>query len=936
MDSKKPFVKSIPFWIVVLILLYSALGFFAIPYFAQKYSKEFVANELNSSITIKKFSFNPFTFSSTVTGIKLTDKDSTLWFSADRISLNLNLWSSLFKNISVEELAISSPFYKVITENNNNEVSVIYPKLNPPINTEESHEKFIIDITNISVTKGAIEYDDQSGKKQFNLNLKELNFNQQLFTTRDSESQFDLTFKTDNNDESHLSGAFNFAQLKLNANWQLKNWTTATVFTFISDENNIFLGLTNHSGLINGHGTVDYNHGDNNKQAQITIDQLNLSHFKTTHDNQQRLDVNKVSLSQATIDLTNETITLNKIETDGALVDLAFTEDNSLIWSLIHAETKQTQRVEPSTSWSFKLKQLINTNTTFVVKKHFNETDFSNTVKLRTMTVDNLSSDSSQTIKVEANINLDDSGEIEVHSTIVSEPLAINSTIKAKAIDLSKFNAWIPSELKLEVNKGFLSMQQEVMISDDIKTQGSIQIAQLELLDNNKMPFIEIKQLDLEQFQLDSKNKTIKLNNIKLDQAQGTLEISVDKQLNLSGLIDTTTSNNANEKDGWKIEIETIEFMDAKTSFIDKSIKPQYHTELAKLNGKIKGLSSSNLSKAKVNLSGVIDSYGKVSIKGKINPLSEKAYTDLSINIRNLDLQNFNSYSSRYLGFPINRGKADFNLKYKLNQSILKGINNLTFKQLKFGNKTNSKDAVNLPLKLAVTLLTDGKGIMKINMPVSGNIDDPEFSYGGLIFKAFFKLITGIVASPFKLLGKLIPGGADLDLSAVQFQAGSALLQAGEEQKLKAMQQILSKKPNLNLELTAIINTKNDTIALRINKLLQLTEIEMVPDFTDKSQFSLIKKFYNNQEMPESWQQLSDESTSKGELKKSALLEKAWNELIKKQDVKSELVQLARQRVLFVQSQLIEKYSVKQDKVFLKNSENSPELPPQVKFGIAQ
>ncbi len=936
MDSKKPFVKSIPFWIVVLILLYSALGFFAIPYFAQKYSKEFVANELNSSITIKKFSFNPFTFSSTVTGIKLTDKDSTLWFSADRISLNLNLWSSLFKNISVEELAISSPFYKVITENNNNEVSVIYPKLNPPINTEESHEKFIIDITNISVTKGAIEYDDQSGKKQFNLNLKELNFNQQLFTTRDSESQFDLTFKTDNNDESHLSGAFNFAQLKLNANWQLKNWTTATVFTFISDENNIFLGLTNHSGLINGHGTVDYNHGDNNKQAQITINQLNLSHFKTTHDNQQRLDVNKVSLSQATIDLTNETITLNKIETDGALVDLAFTEDNSLIWSLIHAETKQTQRVEPSTSWSFKLKQLINTNTTFVVKKYFNEKDFSNTVKLRTMTVDNLSSDSSQAIKVEANIYLDDSGEIEVHSTIVSEPLAINSTIKAKAIDLSKFKAWFPSELTLEINKGFLSMQQEVMISDDIKAQGSIQIAQLELLDNNKMPFIEIKQLDLEQFQLDSKNKTIKLNNIKLNQAQGTLQISADKQLNLSGLIDTTTSTNANEKDDWKIEIKTIEFMDAKTSFIDKSIKPQYHTELANLNGNIKGLSSSNLSKAKVNLSGVIDSYGKVSIKGKINPLSEKAYTDLSINISNLDLQNFNSYSSRYLGFPINRGKADFNLKYKLNQSILKGINNLTFKQLKFGNKTNSKDAVNLPLKLAVTLLTDGKGIMKINMPVSGNIDDPEFSYGGLIFKAFFKLITGIVASPFKLLGKLIPGGADLDLSAVQFQAGSALLQAGEEQKLKAMQQILSKKPNLNLELTPITNTKNDSIALRINKLLQLTGIDMVPDFTDKSQFPLIKKFYNSQEMPKSWQQLSDESTSKGELKKSALLEKAWNELIKKQDVKSELVQLARQRVLFVQSQLIEKYSVKQDKVFLKNSENSQELPPQVKFGIAQ
>jgi hypothetical protein len=939
MDSKKPLYKSIPFWIVVLLLLYSALGFFAIPYFAKKHAKDFVINELNSTLTINQLTFNPFNFSSTATGIKLTDNDSTLWFSADKITINLNLWGSLFNNPSIDQLSVNNPFYKVITENINNEFSVKYPKLNPSDAKQTPQEEFILDVTKISVTKGAIEYNDQSGDKHFNLNLKELNFNHQLFTTKDTDSQFDLSFKTHNDDESHLSGLLNFAQLKLNANWELKNWTTATVFNFISDEDNLFYGLNNQSGLISGNGSVAYNHSDNNKQAKITIDQLNLSDFKTTHDTDQHLDINKIYLSKAVIDLTNETINLDKIETEGALVDLTFRKDNSIIWPVIQKDNKRTSSVESQSSWSFKLKQLHNTNAIIIVKKSFNETILSNTIKLLTMTVDNISSDSSQTIELQADINLDESGKIKINSTIVSEPLVINSTIKAQAIDLSKFKAWIPSDLKLEINNGFLSIQQDLIITDDISSQGSIQVEEIELFDKNKMPFLAIKKLDLEQFKLDSNNKIIKLNNIKLDQAQGMVLISADKQLNLSEIIETSTTTNKEHKekaDDWKIEIDKIELLDAKTSFIDKSIKPQYQTELSKLNGHIKGLSSANLSKAKVQLSGVIDSYGKVTIKGKINPLAEKAYTDLSIDINNLNLQNFNSYSSRYLGFPINRGQADFRLKYKLNQSILKGINNLTFKQLKFGNKTASKEAVNLPLKLAVTLLTDGKGIMKINMPVSGNIDDPDFSYGGLVFKAFFKLITGIVASPFKLLGKLIPGGADLDLSGVQFQAGSALLQTGEEQKLKAMQQILSKKPNLNLELTAITHTNNDSDALRVSKLLQLSGLDSIPNFTDKSQLSIIKKLYEKQNFTKNWQQLTDESSSEGEVKISVLLEKAWNKLLAKQDVTTELIQLARQRALLVQSQLIERYSVKQDKIFLKNSENSQELPPQVKFGVAQ
>jgi hypothetical protein len=352
------------------------------------------------------------------------------------------------------------------------------------------------------------------------------------------------------------------------------------------------------------------------------------------------------------------------------------------------------------------------------------------------------------------------------------------------------------------------------------------------------------------------------------------------------------------------------------------------------VNGSIKGLSSSNLSKADVELKGLLDSYGKLSIAGQINPLSEKAYTDLTIKVENLGLQNFSSYSAQYLGFPITRGKADFDLKYKLNQSLLEGINKLEFKQLKFGDKTASKEAVNLPLKLAVSLLTNGKGIMAINLPVRGNIDDPEFSYGGIVFKAFFKLITGIVASPFKLLGKLVPGGADLDLSGIQFVAGTSTITPQESKKLKAMQKIIEKRPAIILELTGVIHTINDEKALKTTALLKKLKLKTVPDFTKNPAQKDIEKLYIKTFSKEKWLQLLEQTANDETTNQTIALENAYTELLIQQNVKEQLNVLAKQRAKVIQQILIEDYKVSVDKIFLKPSEQSDTLYPQVKFGV--
>ena len=938
MDSKKPFYKSIPLWIVVLILLYSALGFFAIPYFAKKQSKEFTINKLNSTLIVEDLAFNPFTFSASATNFSLTDKDSTLWFKATAVDVDVNLWDSVFNNISISKISIDQPFFNLITQSVNKSTVIKYPHIKPTEASTETPNDFNIDIEKVTINKGSISYNDKSGKKQFNLNLKELNFNLQSFTTKDIDSHFDLSLKTDNNDETQLSGIFNYAQLKLDGKWKLKNWTTATIFKFISDTNEQFLGLTEQSGSINANGTILYKDSETDTN-KLAIEQLSLSEFKAIHDQNQRLEIPKLQLTNAAIDLIAQSINIEQINTDGNLVDLVFDEEDNLIWNGISENKTSTESEDKSNKWSFSLQQFNDNHSSLATQKPLNNTVNHNTIGIQSLVLKNISNNPSKPIDIVSEFIVNEKGSLTASTQFTKKPFNLHSTITAKEIDVSKYNAWLPQNLKLSIHKGYLSLKQEINILKNTQSKGWVKLNDIELLDHLNQPFLTLSQLDLQQFSLDSEKKTVKLNKIKLDQAQGTLSISSDKKLNLSKIINKKNGvkeKTKETKDEWIIEIDQVEFIDAKTNFIDKSIKPTYQAELAKLNGNIKGLSSSNLSKADVILNGTLDTYGKIAIKGQINPLSDKAYTNLSIDINNLDLQNFSSYSARYLGFPIDRGKADFKLKYKLNQSLLKGINDLTFKQLKFGSKTASKDAVNLPLKLAVSLLTDGKGIMKINMPVNGNIDDPEFSYGGLVFKAFFKLITGIVASPFKLLGKLVPGGAELDLSGVQFLPGQVSLMNGEDEKLKAMQQILNKKKGLILELLSITNTINDSKALKRSKLLSATNRKQDPDFSDTSELRLLKELYLSITSTEDLLALSKKSTLDGELNTELFAENIWADLVKKQNIESEINQLAKQRAQLIQSKLIEEYSIHQDRIFIKQSETSEDKIPQVKFGIAQ
>jgi hypothetical protein len=205
-----------------------------------------------------------------------------------------------------------------------------------------------------------------------------------------------------------------------------------------------------------------------------------------------------------------------------------------------------------------------------------------------------------------------------------------------------------------------------------------------------------------------------------------------------------------------------------------------------------------------------------VDIKGKINPLSKELFLDLVADAKEIELSPMTPYSVKYVGYGIEKGKLSFNVKYKLDNRKLSADNKIILNQLTFGDKIESPDATKLPVLLAVALLKDRNGIIDVDLPISGSLDDPQFSVGGIILRIIINIITKAVTAPFSLLAAAFGGGGSGDdLRYIEFDNGRSNINQAGQTKIATLAKALNNRPALNLELTGRIDPATDLEGLK-------------------------------------------------------------------------------------------------------------------------
>jgi hypothetical protein len=279
------------------------------------------------------------------------------------------------------------------------------------------------------------------------------------------------------------------------------------------------------------------------------------------------------------------------------------------------------------------------------------------------------------------------------------------------------------------------------------------------------------------------------------------------------------------------VRIGKVIFAGGEVNFTDLFIKPNYSANLTGVAGTLTGLSSQLNTTADVDLHARFAQTAPVEIKGKVNPLLHNLYLDIAANVSDIELGPFSPYSGKYVGYAIEKGKMSFDVAYKVENRKLKAENRLVLNQLTFGEKVQSPQATKLPVLLAVALLKDRNGVIDVNLPISGTIDDPKFSVGRIVITIIINLITKAVTAPFALIGSLFGGGGQ-ELSYVEFEPGRAVLTQDSQAKLTKLQTALTERPGLKLDITGRADRERDGAGLQRYKVEQQVKAQKRKDLT--------------------------------------------------------------------------------------------------------
>jgi hypothetical protein len=396
------------------------------------------------------------------------------------------------------------------------------------------------------------------------------------------------------------------------------------------------------------------------------------------------------------------------------------------------------------------------------------------------------------------------------------------------------------------------------------------------------------------------------------------------------------------------IVVKKIILKDSEADFSDLSLMPNFSAGIHKLEGSVLGISSAPGARAKIDLKGQVGPYSPVTVAGEANILSAALYTDIAMNFRNIELSTFNPYSGKFAGYNIAKGKLTTELHYKVDGRKLDAQHHINIDQLEFGEKTASKDAVSLPVKLAVALLKDRDGVINLDLPVTGSLDDPKFRLGPIIWKVFVNILEKAVTAPFALLGSLFGGGPDLQF--VDFQPGTADLDAAAAGKAQNIAKALNGRPQLKIEIPIAVVGELDRprlIELKFQKEIQ-EELAAAPPGKKSSaaagfdqldpgaQLDVLTKLYkkiigSDPKFPESIDAIktkSEKITAKNDF-----LNQALHEHVAVSD--SDLKALGQQRAMNLQAALLTDSQIDPGRVFLVANDKAKNQAGQVRLELS-
>ena len=435
-------------------------------------------------------------------------------------------------------------------------------------------------------------------------------------------------------------------------------------------------------------------------------------------------------------------------------------------------------------------------------------------------------------------------GSIALKGQAQTEPLQLNTQLKLTGLNLALLQPYLSQSLNLQLSRGHLDGEGQLTVeasaNGDMRLafQGQSAIEELYTREpGTQDDFLRWKRLSATGLDVDihtpnpSAKDRIRIGVLALQDLFAKVVIAPSGRINLQDILRPSAKAPEPEKapkqppsESPKIELGGLKIAGGRVNFTDNFIKPNYSTTITDLSGTVSALSP-KAPPAQVDLQGRVEGDAPVSIQGRINPMGASLFLDITAKARGIDLPSLSPYSTKYAGYPIKRGKLSVEVSYKVDQGKLEAQNAIFLDQLTFGERVDSPTATQLPVAFAVSLLKNSRGEINIHLPISGSLNDPQFSVSAVIWQMLGGLIKRAVTAPFTALASMFSGNGG-DLSTVEFAPGTAELLPDALPRLTKLAQALEDRPGLKLDIVAHADKTLELGDLRRIRLMTLLVAE--------------------------------------------------------------------------------------------------------------
>jgi len=445
-----------------------------------------------------------------------------------------------------------------------------------------------------------------------------------------------------------------------------------------------------------------------------------------------------------------------------------------------------------------------------------------------TVKVSDIQSDFKAPVPFDLSLTVRQGGSVNAKGRVRVKEKGAEATIQVSNLALKPIQPYLAQVAFLTLDSGALSLKGNVNHTEDqkgphTKFAGNADIHNLLVSESGTgKPFLSWKEMKVNDMNLSLTPDRLEVGEVRLKELYGKVIIYEDQSVSLKKVLRPQEGKTepiqpapkGQSPGGFPVNVRKIQIDKSGLDFADLSLRPQFAAKIHELKGAIVGLSTKEGERAQVELDGRVDAYGSSKIRGELETFNPKRFTDLSVTFRNVEMTNLTPYSAKFAGYRIVSGKLSLDLRYLIKDSELKGENQIILDKLTLGEKVDNPDAPDLPLELALALLRDADDRIDIGLPVSGNLDDPQFKYGHLIWKALLNLFKKIITAPFRALSAML--GVDNEkLDVIEFEPGKTVLSPPEQEKVKNLSEALAKRPQLTLKIQGGYDPVGDGAAMK-------------------------------------------------------------------------------------------------------------------------